>query len=596
MPKPWREVAASPEYQALPPDQQNAAREQYFSQVVAPQISDPSQVQAAKAQFDAQTAPAPPAASDPTEGMSTLDKLRAGMGKAFVDTARGIRQLGDAVSDPFGIQHATNPGAVAQTESLKEDQALADQRDKALMATKAGLAGDIGGHIAMLAAPGGALKGVSALRGVAVSPALESALVPTTARAIATQGAALGAAQPLVTGQSGIERAGNAALGGSLGILGQSVGRLIGSGGQAVKDAAVGIASRLMPQADAASSRLAQVAAQHGIDLTAPQVVPSRFAKVLDSVSGAVPFSGAGKVAAQQQGQFNRAVSRTIGEDTDAITPDVYAAAKQRIGDVFNDVTSRNDLPIDSPLIGKLMAIASQAKSAGDDATGRAVQNAIGRVIDQSQNSVLPGRAYQSLNTELGNIIKGGGEKGYYVGQVRNALRDAMDNAIAPADKAAWDQARTQYRNLKTIRDLVAKGDSAGNINPSLLMGRVTANGASKEAMATGGGGDLGDLAQIGQRFLKNSVANSGTPERLVATGLLGGSYFTNPVAPVAGVVSARAVQNILQSPQLLNAVLRNPQTAPALRVALERELGRLGGQAGQQISLARRDASVAQP
>src|SRR4249919_637236 len=121
MAKPWAQVAASPQYQALPPEQREAARRQYFDQVVAPQIGDPSQVESARAQFDAQTGAnasnpannsdfarlitgkqAPEAAPDPTEGMSTLDKVRAGMGKAFADTGAGIKQ---SVTD--GARHYT---------------------------------------------------------------------------------------------------------------------------------------------------------------------------------------------------------------------------------------------------------------------------------------------------------------------------------------------------------------------------------------------------------------------------------------------------------------------------------------------------------
>lgn len=54
----WQEVTQHPEYQALPPDQQEAARNQYFNQVVYPQVPDQYK-DTAKAQFDAQTAPKP---------------------------------------------------------------------------------------------------------------------------------------------------------------------------------------------------------------------------------------------------------------------------------------------------------------------------------------------------------------------------------------------------------------------------------------------------------------------------------------------------------------------------------------------------------
>ena len=57
MAKPWSQVMASPQFQSLSEDEAEAARNQYFDQVVAPQIGDPSQVSVARSQFDAQTGP-----------------------------------------------------------------------------------------------------------------------------------------------------------------------------------------------------------------------------------------------------------------------------------------------------------------------------------------------------------------------------------------------------------------------------------------------------------------------------------------------------------------------------------------------------------
>lgn len=55
MAKKWSEVSQSEAFLALPPEQKEAARNQYFDQVVTPQIGDPSQVPIARQQFDAQT-------------------------------------------------------------------------------------------------------------------------------------------------------------------------------------------------------------------------------------------------------------------------------------------------------------------------------------------------------------------------------------------------------------------------------------------------------------------------------------------------------------------------------------------------------------
>ena len=54
MAKKWAEVTASPEYQALPSEDKESARQQYFSEVVTPQL-DPADVESAKQQFDADT-------------------------------------------------------------------------------------------------------------------------------------------------------------------------------------------------------------------------------------------------------------------------------------------------------------------------------------------------------------------------------------------------------------------------------------------------------------------------------------------------------------------------------------------------------------
>lgn len=52
----WDKVQQNPEFQALPPDQKEAARQQYFATVIAPQVG-PDNIDAARTQFDSQTGP-----------------------------------------------------------------------------------------------------------------------------------------------------------------------------------------------------------------------------------------------------------------------------------------------------------------------------------------------------------------------------------------------------------------------------------------------------------------------------------------------------------------------------------------------------------
>lgn len=113
MAKPWSEVAASPQFQALSADQQDAARSQYFDQVVAPQLK-PDQVDAARSQFDQQTAIKPQGgagsefmrqlgltARDAINGATALpamvgDALNAGVNLGI----RGVNAAHDAMTSP----------------------------------------------------------------------------------------------------------------------------------------------------------------------------------------------------------------------------------------------------------------------------------------------------------------------------------------------------------------------------------------------------------------------------------------------------------------------------------------------------------------
>lgn len=77
------------------------------------------------------------ASFDPTIGMSGMEKFLAGVGKAFVDTGRG---LGNIVTD-------IAPGAAKFGFATRADTDEAKRLDAPLMETGAGLVGNIGGQI-----------------------------------------------------------------------------------------------------------------------------------------------------------------------------------------------------------------------------------------------------------------------------------------------------------------------------------------------------------------------------------------------------------------------------------------------------------------
>lgn len=141
---------------------------------------------------------------------SGIDNFMAGVGKAMVDTGRGVGQLVGLVDG----------------EDVKESRRL----DKDLMDTGAGFAGNVAGNIGMVLAPGGAIKGAAmAARAIPsaarFAPALSTAgsalMAPRSITGAGTLGAGFGLVQPAENWQ---ERVLNTGIGGVAGAAVPAIG------------------------------------------------------------------------------------------------------------------------------------------------------------------------------------------------------------------------------------------------------------------------------------------------------------------------------------------------------------------------------------
>lgn len=171
---------------------------------------------------------------------------RAGIGKSFVDQARGLAQAGTGLVaqtiaptvnmyKAFGVQNDLLDAPSNAYQELKKQEDEARITDAPLMGTKAGIAGNITGYGAQMLAPAAALRGARALGIAGETPLLNEALVPTSVRSGATQGAILGGTQPLSTSDSEDVRANNAVIGGAIGGGAQLLPRAILAGYRGIK-------------------------------------------------------------------------------------------------------------------------------------------------------------------------------------------------------------------------------------------------------------------------------------------------------------------------------------------------------------------------
>lgn len=395
------------------------------------------------------------------------------------------------------------------------------------------------------AASGGALGGLdTAVRENAAGQPISPQAVGTNALI----GAALGGAAP--------------ALGSALG----ATGRMLGGGKMAPEDAVV-----------------ARSALDAGYPLTAGQLSNDTGFKFLSSVSDRLPFSGSSDNAAQIQGAVNRKAAEAIGEQADALTPQVMQRAKSRIGNVFDTVAANTTVKADSKFLGALADVDDEMRNASGMAPNEVepIAKAIDNIIGKVSNGEITGQQYLDLTrsgTPLSQLANNPNPNiSHYASQVKDALQDALSRSASPKDQAALATAKQQYRNLMTVDGAVSR-DGRGNVNPVTLATQANTGKFNANDIVYGRAGPLGDIAMLGQAFMKQ-MPSSGTAERLgwlgaaakmgagaaaVASGTLGG------LAGAAGVPAALMANRLLVNPILRSRYLANALVNRSLPGALE--------------------------
>lgn len=331
---------------------------------------------------------------------------------------------------------------------------------------------------------------------------------------------------------------------------------------------------------------------KYGIPLRVSQIqgVGDRSAATADSELVGNNASHAANNA-DQQTAFTKAVAKTFGSDADQLTPAVMQAAKDRIGGVMNDIGTRTDITNTNGLLSNLHSILGDASQVIPEADLNPLLKQVKNISDTIQGDSASAGGEKLSGQSYANLIAKGSPLDratlstntnirHYAQQVRNALDDAVEAEASPEDTAALQQARMQYKNLMTVKNIAAKNNVEGEISPSLLNGAVNTNFKNR---AFQGAGDLGELAQIGQTFMKQAP-NSFTADRLAnrlktlapsfmvgGAGLDAGLAISHPVlaAKIAGgALAGAAVKGIsgaVKSASNLSPAVRNKFIANAL-------------------------------
>jgi hypothetical protein len=264
------------------------------------------------------------ASYSPTAGMAGLEKFGAGMGKAFVDLARGAGQMVGKVS----------------TQDVADSRRL----DAPLMETGAGNIGNFAGNVAALA-PAAFVPGVNTVAGAGAVGALSGLLQPAETT------------QEMLT---------NTALGGVLGGAGQKFGQWAGPKiGQAMNKRATAAAERKAENA----VRDDALAEARKLGYKAPPATvnqDSTVARAVESVAGKEAMKQTSAVGNQRV--TNRLVREEFGLPKSApLRTSTLKTIREKEGKVYQAVKDTGEIATDDDYLTELADLTRSADELAND-------------------------------------------------------------------------------------------------------------------------------------------------------------------------------------------------------------------------------------
>ena len=477
-----------------------------------------------------------------TEDKSKINSFAAGFGGAISKTAGAIEQLAGK-----GI------GLVAPETGKKIEQHALEQIQKTEAITnpyiqanpKTALAGEAAGLIlnpVNKVLPGGPTTGMMGTLGQG-----------------AVQGAAINALTTPVTDENKpflTEKLKQAFTGGAAGAVGAGAIKALGGIAEPVTNALGDIGQKAV-----------KTLRDAGVPVDVAQATGSAFLNRTKAALMDNPFT-AGKeevFKATQQSAYNKAIAKTMGEDASAITPDVITNAKNRLGNIYDNLFDKHGSKISGQVYKDLAALRDDAITTLPVNDSAVIKGLVDDIINKASanRSTLSGDQYQAFKRVLDRMSGQNSNTSAFAQDMKEVLLSGLKNSIKdPKDIALLKTTNKQYGNMKKIEDVVLK-DIQGNVSPSLLSNSLATK--SKRNAIYAEDSQLADLARAGKLVLEQKLPNSGTMARFLAQ-----SPITAAIKAGYGKTAQMAINNprvakYLEqgvSPGMLRDVLNIPKTA----------------------------------
>jgi hypothetical protein len=478
-------------------------------------------------------------------------ELMTGMGDILAGAGRGSASIGATLLAPYDIVQDARAGKGLTLESNRKRRADVDLMMKTIGADTESApykGGKLGTEILGTLGMGGLLaKGAAMLPGAAkIAPLIESigsggfrvgglTGAPALATRVAGGGITGGASAGLVNPEdAGVGVMVGGATPGAVSIAGNTargIGRAI-RGGEVSPEVA----------------GLVQKANNLGIDIPADRIVNSKPMNALAASLEYMPFSGRTATIDKMQGQLNRAVSRTFGQDSDNVTM-ALRKAQGDLGSKFDSVLQNNTVKVDQPFTDELAAHAQRASSELEQGQANIILKQIDEIMAKAPNGQIDGQAAYNIKKTLDRIGQRNSPEAWYAGDLKKSLMGALNRSLKPEEATEFAKVRQQYGTMLDLKKMAQNG-ADGDISIARL-----AN------MKNIGNPELQDLADISAQFLKSRESPHGAMQRLMLGGLGAAGAGSGAVAPlmVGGAMAAGRGANMAMNSNALRGLLLRP-------------------------------------
>lgn len=277
-----------------------------------------------------------------------------------------------------------------------------------------------------------------------------------------------------------------------------------------------------------AQTYLKDKAGELGIKLNAAQQTGNKSLQYLDSALDFLPSSSTAQKEFKdsQRQAWQKSLFEQGSEHADTAGQLEMGNMKRRIGDVYKDVSSRNNINVDQELNDALSAVASERNLSRMDVNKRPIVESYLKEFNGAPvGSTFSGEGYQATRSMLDKqyraLKNSNPHEANALKDIRTALDESMTRSVSPEDALAWSGANKDYAVMKSIEKAV--NPTTEEISPNLLMNYLKQRDPNRVVYGKGDQA-LTDIAKVGKEFIPSKVADSGTAQRAQAMKFLSGA------------------------------------------------------------------------